>query len=97
MVTLSPATSETVTARWASTAESGAGEVFDDGVGEGDETLEVTIDLPTGPAMVPGGSATGTIMNQHPMPQARAARFRRTAGLPLPHQAGGHNPAAGRT
>ena len=51
--------------------------VIDDAIDEGDETFTVTISNVTG-ATVADGTATGTIENSDPMPQAWLARFGRT-------------------
>ena len=51
--------------------------VIDDALDEGDETLTVTISNVTGATLV-GGTASGTIENSDPMPQAWLARFGRT-------------------
>ena len=51
--------------------------VIDDAIDEGDETFTVTISNVTG-ATVADGTATGTIENSDPIPQAWLARFGRT-------------------
>ncbi len=51
--------------------------VLDDAINEGSETLTLTLSHPFG-ATLSDGTATGTIVNTDPMPQAWLARFGRT-------------------
>ncbi len=51
--------------------------VLDDAHNEGTETLTLTLSNPSG-ARITDGTATGTIINSDPMPQAWLARFGRT-------------------
>jgi len=53
--------------------------IYDDHIDEGDETLTVTISNVSGATLV-DGTATGTIRNSDPMPQAAAMRIAREIG-----------------
>ena len=53
--------------------------VLDDNLNEGNEYLTVTLSNPSG-AYLADATATGTIENSDPMPQAWLARFGRTVG-----------------
>ena len=58
--------------------------VIDDALDEGSETLTVTLSNPSGGnAYVADGTATGTISNDDPMPQAAAIRIAREIGSQL--------------
>ena len=70
-------TSGTLTFAAGETEKTVAVPVLDDGVDEGEETMTLTLSNPSG-AYLADATATGTIENSDPMPQAWLARFGRT-------------------
>ena len=73
------AKSETITFAPGVKAKLFSVEVLDDNLNEGNEYLTVTLSNPSG-AYLADATATGTIENSDPMPQAWLARFGRTVG-----------------
>ena len=72
------AKSETVTFAAGATSKTVNVAVIDDAVNEGNEAMTATLSNPSG-AVIADGTATGTIQNTDPMPQAWLARFGREA------------------
>ena len=70
--------SGTLTFEVGETAKTVAVAVLDDAHDEGEETFTLTLSNPTGNAWLKDATATGTIENTGPMPQAWLARFGRT-------------------
>ena len=68
--------------------------VLDDAHDDGGETLNLVLSNVTG-ATIADGTGTGTIENSDAMPQAWAARFGRTVGMPH-HRCGERAPARGK-
>ena len=74
------ATSGTLTFAAGETSKTVSVAVLDDAHDEGSETLTLTLSNPSG-AYSKDGTATGTIENSDPLPQAWLARFGRTVGM----------------
>ena len=73
------ATSGTLTIARIQTSATISVPVLDDSIDEGAETMTLTLSNPDG-ARIDDGTATGTINNSDPMPQAWISRFGRTVG-----------------